>query len=130
MRHSSFKDRGVFEISHESLVISISVSHTYFSEYPLAMTECFRLFLEHNIDPNFQDQQGMPLIAYAVQTNKYQILCLLLFVNCDINILYRDVPTSMNYYQPLYYACARKELRFIKTLLAAGCNFHPFYETV
>jgi ankyrin repeat protein len=94
------------------------------------MTECFRLFLEHNIDPNCQDQQGMPPIAYAVQTNKYQILCLLLFVNCDINILYRDVPTSMNYYQPLYYACARKELRFIKTLQAAGCNFYPFYETV
>lgn len=102
----------------------------YFSEYPLAMTECFRLFLEHNIDPNFQDQQGMPLIGYAVKMNKYQILCLLLFVNCDIHILYRDVSTSM-YYQPsLHYACARKELRFIKTLLAAGCNFHPFYETV
>jgi ankyrin repeat protein len=62
----------------------------YFSEYPLAMIECFRLFLEHNIDPNFQDQQGMPLIGYAVKMNKYQILCLLLFVNCDIHILYRD----------------------------------------
>ena len=102
----------------------------YFSEYPLAMTECFRLFLEHNIDPNCQDQQGMPLIEYAVKMNKYQILCLLLFVNCDIHILYRDVSTSMYYQPPVYYACARKELRFIKTLLAAGCNFHPFYETV
>lgn len=102
----------------------------YFSEYPLAMTECFRLFLEHNIDPNFQDQQGMPLIGYAVKMNKYQIICLLLFVNCDIHILYRDVSTSMYYQPPVYYACARKELRFIKTLLAAGCNFHPFYETV
>lgn len=102
----------------------------YFSEYPLAMTECFRLFLEHNIDPNFQDQRGIPLIGYAVKTNKYQILCLLLFVNCDINILYRLMPSSMNYYPPLYYACERKELRFINTLLAAGCNFHPIYETV
>lgn len=110
--------------------IHICLISAYFSEYPFAMTECFRLFLEHSIDPNFQDQQGMPLIGYAIKTNKYQILCLLLFVNCDINILYRLMPGSMDYQPPLYYACARKELRFINTLLAAGCNFHPFYETV
>ena len=72
----------------------------------------------------------MPLIGFVLKTGNYRVLTLLLYVNCDINILYKEVPDLCMDFPPLVYACQRKEIRFVRTLLAAGCNFYNYLEIV
>ncbi|CAC5392446.1 KIDINS220 [Mytilus coruscus] len=105
------------------------MSSRYFSAFTVVV-ECFRIFLENRIDPDFRDTADIPFIGYAINTGIYKILCLLIYSNCDINILYQDMPVTRSICPPFVHACHRKQRRLIETLFAAGCDVHKWCDIV
>ncbi|CAG2237823.1 unnamed protein product [Mytilus edulis] len=103
------------------------MSSRYFSAFSVVV-DCFRLFLENRIDPDFRDTSEIPFIGYAINTGIYKILCLLIYSNCDINILYKD--KSETSCPPFVHACQRKQKRIIETLFAAGCDVDKWRDIV
>ncbi|XP_063409530.1 POTE ankyrin domain family member B-like [Mytilus trossulus] len=103
------------------------MSSRYFSAFSVVV-DCFRLFLENRIDPDFRDTYDIPFIGYAINTGIYKILCLLIYSNCDIHILYKD--KSETSFPPFVHACQRKQKRIIETLFAAGCDVDKWRDIV
>ncbi|XP_052081805.1 uncharacterized protein LOC127719624 [Mytilus californianus] len=102
------------------------LSH-YLPNYSLEVGRCFRLFLECRINPDFRDQRGFPSIGYVIDTGNYEILHQLLYVNCDLNILYRDLPDQMIQFPPLIHAYQKMQT-FIQILVASGCEIYKWHD--
>lgn len=93
------------------------VRSEYFSSYPAVIADCFILYLQHRINPDLKDQSDVPLIGHAILKGNYQILCQLVYVNCDLDVSYKD-----GFEAHAVVHAFRRNQRFAKTLFEAGCD--------
>lgn len=93
------------------------IGSVYFTDTDV-VADCFALFLEQRICPDFKDAYERPLIGHAIYKENHKILRQLIYANCDLNIVYTDE----NRAPAMAHAYKRNQL-LSKTMFDAGCDY-------